>query len=281
MLAGNGPPPRDYFDRLLTMVEYEQNQLLLDLAIAQLSRIFWQFLPADVRAGKAPLVERVLWDSMLERPDPGLRKVYFRAFVDLAMSAEAVARAHAVWSGQLDIADLPLAENDLIDLLQLLAIKLPADAEDLLATQVARTENPDNLRKLQFIAPSLSPDTAVRDRFFASLADESNRQTESWVLAALANLHHPLRIADSERYIRSSLELLQEIQVTGDIFFPKRWLDETLRFHRSRMAAATVREFLAQRPEYNAQLRMKIEQSAHMMFRANAILAAETPENLR
>ena len=281
VLAGNGLLPRDYFDRLLTMVEYEQNQLLLDLAITQLSRIFWQFLPDDVRAAQAPLVERVLWEAMLEREDPGLRKVFFRAFVELAMTAEALSRAREVWSGQREIADLPLAENDLIDLLQLLAIKLPAAAENLLATQVARTENPDNVRKLQFIAPSLSPDAAVRDRFFASLADESNRQTESWVLAALDTLHHPLRIANSERYIRPSLELLQEIQVTGDIFFPKRWLDETLRFHRSQMAAATVREFLAQRPEYNVQLRMKIEQSAHMMFRANAILAAQDPENFR
>jgi aminopeptidase N len=281
MLAGRGPQPRDYFDRLLTVVETAENQLILNQAIAQLSRIFWQFLTADARAARAPLVERVLWESMLDRADPGLRKIYFRAYVDLALTAESVSRARDVWSGQLEVADLPLAENDLIDALQPLAIKLPADAGSLLATQLGRTENPDNVRKLEFIAPSLSPDTEVRDRFFASLADESNRQTENWVLTALANLHHPLRVADSERYIRPSLELLEQIQVTGDIFFPKRWLDETLRFHSSAAAAATVRDFLAERPEYNEQLRMKIEQSAHMMFRASALLSAEAAENTR
>jgi aminopeptidase N len=111
----------------------------------------------------------------------------------------------------------------------------------------------------------------VRDAFFMSLGEEANRATESWVLDALANLHHPLRIDESERYILPSLELLEEIQVTGDIFFPKRWLDETLQNHRSDTAVATVRRFLDDRPDYNEQLRMKIQQSAHMMQRANAL----------
>ena len=92
------------------------------------------------------------------------------------------------------------------------------------------------------------------------------------MLDALANLHHPLRIDQSEQYILPGLELLQEIQVTGGIFFPKRWLDETLRNHRSGTAVGTVRMFLDDRPDYNEQLKMKTLQSADMMFRANAIL---------
>jgi aminopeptidase N len=273
MLAGTGLRPGDYFDRLLALVETEENQLVLDLALDQLRQIFWQFIHEDFRAERAALVERVLRDAMNERGDPGLRKVYFQAFVDQALTPDAVAEAQAIWSGEQVVNDLPLAENDLIDMLPTLAIKLPDRAAAMLSLQMARTTNPDNARKLAFIAPSLSADAAVRDEFFASLADPANRETESWVLIALANLHHPLRIADAERYIEPSLALLEEIQVTGDIFFPKRWLDETLRYHRSAAAVAAVQSFLAKRPAYNEQLRMKIEQSAHMMFRANALLA--------
>ena len=141
--------------------------------------------------------------------------------------------------------------------------------------QLARTENPDNLRKLEFIAPSLSADPQVRDEFFASLADEANRATESWVLDALGNLHHPVRTGVSEHYILPSLELLQEIQVTGDIFFPKRWLDATLGNYSSSSAVTTVRTFLDERPDYNAQLRMKILQAADMLFRANSIIQSQ------
>ena len=168
--------------------------------------------------------------------------------------------------------ELSLAENDLINIAQSLAVRLPDEAKDIVELQVARTENPDNLRKLEFITPSLSADPAVRDEFFASLADEANRTTESWVLDALANLHHPVRTEASERYILPSLGLLQEIQVTGDIFFPKRWLDTTLGNYNSASAAATVRAFLEERPDYNAQLRMKILQAADHLFRANSIV---------
>jgi aminopeptidase N len=105
--------------------------------------------------------------------------------------------------------------------------------------------------------------------------EEENRAIESWVLDALENIHHPLRTGESEQYILPSLELLQEIQVTGDIFFPKRWLDVTLGNYRSGTAVHTVRTFLDDRPDYNQQLKMKILQSADMMFRASTLIGAD------
>ena len=120
--------------------------------------------------------------------------------------------------------------------------------------------------------PALSADGAARDRFFASLADVNNRRHEPWVLEGVAYLHHPLRAPDSQRYIRPSLERLREIQRTGDIFFPKRWLDATLANHNSHTAAVTVRRFLDNQTEYPARLRQIILQSADPLFRASAIL---------
>ena len=275
LIAGDGIAPQDYFRQLVAIAETEPNQLVLDIALDQLRRVFWLFLPEPSRQTDAPMVERVLWDAMLQADDTSIRKVYFQAFADIALTPGAVEEAYSVWAGTADVGDLRLAENDLITLAQVLAIKLPNRSDTIVSEQLARTENPDNVRKLEFVAPSLSADAATRDRFFASLADASNRETEPWVLDALANLHHPLRTAQSEAYIQPSLELLQDIQVTGDIFFPKRWLDETLGNHRSASAAAVVRRFLDERPGYNEQLRMKILQSAHMLFRASELQSAD------
>ena len=177
-----------------------------------------------------------------------------------------------VWSGRLAVEGLLLSEHDLIDITQSLAIKMPDRAEEIVADQLARTENPDNRRKLRFLAPALSADEAVRDKFFAALADEENRQVEPWVVDALENLHHPLRTEQAEKYLLPSLELLEEIQVTGDIFFPTRWLEAALENHRSSSAVLTVNTFLEERPDYSEQLRMKILQAADLMFRANAML---------
>ena len=109
------------------------------------------------------------------------------------------------------------------------------------------------------------------DAFFASLEQATNRQTEAWVIDALRNLHHPSRLQQAEKYLLPSLELLQEIQETGDIFFPSAWLMASLGNYQSTTAVATVRRFLEQRPGYSAQLRMKILQAADPMFRANRI----------
>ncbi len=185
---------------------------------------------------------------------------------------------HDVWSGQLAVEGLFLSENDLIDIARSLAIKMPDRAEEIVADQLARTENPDNRRRLGFLSPSLSADEAARDKFFAALADEENRQVEPWVVDALENLHHTLRTEQSEKYLLPSLELLEEIQVTGDIFFPTRWLDATFANHRSSSAVLTVNTFLEERPDYSEQLRMKILQAADLMFRANAMLEAEETE---
>ena len=273
VVAGIGPAPADYFARLVDVIAVEENELVLDLALDQLGTLYWVFLPESARSRLAPLVESVLWEEMQAASDPARQKLWFMAYSNMALTDGAVGNVHAAWSGDGPVAGVPLSENELIDLALELAVKLPKEAGSIVAAELGRIENPDNRRRLEFVAPSLSADEAVRDAFFASLADEANRQTESWVLDALAALHHPLRVSQSGKYILPSLELLTEIQATGDIFFPKRWLDGTLRSHQDASAAATVRAFLDERPGYNEQLRMKILQSAHLLFRASEMLA--------
>ena len=275
LLAGSGPAVQTYFLALQKIVAAEQNQLLLNLALGQLSTIYWKFLPVSSRQEYAQELERILWQSMLVQTESSKKKIYFKVFADIALSTPQVQKIHDVWSGALEIEDLRLSENDRIDLAQLLAIKLPQRAAEIIALQIENTQNPDSKRKLEFLAPSLSADGAERDRFFHSLAEEGNRHVESWVLDALRNLHHPLRTGDSEQYLLPSLELLQEIQVTGDIFFPKQWLDVTFENYRSSIAVHTVKSFLEQRPDYNEQLRMKILQSTDTLFRANVISLAD------
>ena len=64
--------------------------------------------------------------------------------------------------------------------------------------------------------------------------------------------------------------LLREIQRTGDIFFPKRWMDATLSGHQSAAAAATVRAFVDRLPpDYPERLRRVILSSADDLFRAS------------
>lgn len=266
--------PSALADLLVWAAAREDNELLLGTLLAQLETTFWSFISDDRRASLVELVEAMLWRGATAGGTPAsTRKVFFSRYRNMALSAEGIGRIMSVWSGELSLDGITLSEREMTDLAAVLAIKTPDSADTLLSEQLARIENPDARRRFTFLMPALSADAAVRDAFFERLKDVDNRAFESWVLAGLGYLHHPLRIDSSEKYILPSLELLEEVQRTGDIFFPIGWTGQTLANHRSDTAVKTVRDFLEARPDYNHQLRLKTLQAADRLFRAHQILA--------
>ena len=69
------------------------------------------------------------------------------------------------------------------------------------------------------------------------------------------------------------MELLQEIQITGDIFFPKQWLDAIMGGYNSEEAVEIIHQFLQTNPDYPENLKGKILQSADFIFRSDDILS--------
>jgi aminopeptidase N len=271
MLEQNNVEPIGLYNKLLNLIQVEENQLLQNQILGSIENIYWRFLTDEQRNDVTTETEFILWEQMNQQSESSKKKLFFNAFRDIALSPDEIQKVYAIWNGELEIEGLNLSESDFISMAGNLAVKLPDQTSEIIAKQSEQIENNDRKRRFEFISPALSNNQQVRDEFFESLKEEENRQTESWVLSALGYLHHPLRVDDSEKYIQPSLELLQEIQVTGDIFFPKRWLDVTLSNYSSDSAVQTVRSFLEDRPDYNEQLRMKILQAADGIFRANRI----------
>ena len=151
-----------------------------------------------------------------------------------------------------------------------LSIRLPEKHETILQTQRNRISNPDRLRQFDFISQAVTPDTLQMDAFFQSLLKAENRRIEPWTASALAYLNHPLREKYSVKYIRPGLEALEEIQRTGDIFFPKNWASALLRNYKSKEAYQEVQAFFEARPEYPPLLKNKILQAAWPLYREAA-----------
>jgi aminopeptidase N len=271
MLSGRGLAPRQLLSRYLTQTTEETNDLNIKLLTGQMSTIFWQFLKPTERDALASTLEKALWQAMLAQPKPGEQKLYFKAYQSIALTLEAQKRLHGIWRSQKAPGLVKLTEDDYTALALALVVRDYPAPRPILPQQLARITNVDRRQRLEFLAPALSPEVAVRDQFFASLKDEKNREKEAWVQAALGYLHHPLRQATSEKYLPASLDLLEEIQQTGDIFFPAGWLQATLGSYQSPTAARTVREFLAAHPTYNPQLRNKLLQAADDLFRAEKL----------
>lgn len=262
--------PASFFDRVAAALPREADELILNRLTAMLSELFWRRLDAAERVVLSAPLEAMLWREA-NSPDrtQSARATFYSRFRALATSDDGVARLQRLWSGEESVAGLPLSEADMIELATGLALRGAGNAQQIIEEQEARIENADRLARFRFVRPSLSEREEERLAFFSSLQRRENREREPWVLAAIANLHHPLLAERSIALIRPSLDLLEEIQETGDIFFPGRWLDATLSGYASEEAAQLVRGYLTDKPELSSRLKNKVLQSADTLLRPN------------
>ncbi|HWL85798.1 MAG TPA: M1 family aminopeptidase, partial [Polyangiaceae bacterium] len=268
MLDGHIAPAR-IRDLLLAALPRETDELNVQAMLADLRTIFWRFTAPDARVSMAPRIEETLRAGLGAAKTVSVRAAWFKALRSVALTPATIDWLASVWRREVAIDGLPLAETDEADLALELAVRDHPKSEEILHAQLDRFANPDRKARFAFVMPAVSSDATARDAFFESLKHVENRAHEAWVLEAAGYLHHPLRADASEKYIRPALDLVREIQRTGDIFFPKRWADATLGGHRSPRAAADVRAFLDGLPaDYPPRLRWVVESSADMLVRA-------------
>ena len=265
-------PPRALLDALLAALPVEREELVSLQVTGLLGNTYWRFLSDDERTAIAPAVEQVLWSELERAATPGKKGAFFAAIVGNTLTAEGVARLERIWRKTETPRGLPLAEQQYVGLAEALAVRGVAGAESILDEQEGRITNPDRRERFRFVRKALSADRSVRDSLFRGLAQIENRRRESWVLDAMAAMNHPLRAREALANLRASLELGEEIQRTGDIFFPLRWFAATLDGHQSAEAADTVRRFLAEHPQYPPRLRGKLLQAADELFRAVEVM---------
>ena len=271
MLDGKGNSPERLLAFLRLAMTREPEELNLNILLDQLSAIFWRFLTPAERKALAPGLEAELWQAMLRVPAGNEKKLLFRTYSNIVLSREGELRLYEIWKAQLPPADVKLSEDDYTGLAAALALREYPGYADVLQEQGNRIRNGDRKSRWQYLQTALSADTAERDRFFASLQDPTARRKEAWVLMALSYLHHPLRVAYSEKYLPATLEWLAAVQRTGDVFFPQSWLASSFGYYQTASAAKIVSDFLQRHPGYNPKLKAKILQATDNLFRAQKI----------
>ena len=269
MLEGRAKPA-DLLSAALRGLPREDTEQNVQLIAGYLSDLFWRFSSDGERRTIAATLEQTLRAGLTRAQTSSLKSTYFSAFRSTMTTPAGVAFLERVWKRQEKIPGLVLAEPDEATMALELAVRAVPNTSAILDEQRMRFANPDRKARFEFVMPALSGDPATRDRFFDSLANVANRRREPWVTEGLSYLNHPLRADESRKHLRASLDLLREIQRTGDIFFPRNWLNAVLSGHHSREAAAIVRTFLAGQPDYPVRLRRIILQSADTLLRSSA-----------
>ena len=264
--------PESALDVLIKGVSTETDEFVLKNSINGVYSIFWKFIPTEQRYKIGEELEFKLKERLLKGDlSPSFKKTLFDLYEGIAYSESGRDVLYRIWNKSLVIKNLNLNEDDYTSLAATLALYNHSEAENILKTALADISNPDRKKRLEFLLPSLSNIEKDRDEFMLSLAKAENREKESWVTSALYNIHHPLRQASAQKHLKMCLELAEEIQLTGDIFFPKNWLDATIGNYTSIEAHKTLEQFINENPNFPSVLKNKLLQSTDDIYRAKLI----------
>ena len=143
-----------------------------------------------------------------------------------------------------------------------LAMMLPLQWEEITSLQLSRLTSEDRKNEYRFISRACNPNTKVQDELFEELKQKENRHTEPWAQTLLALLNDETREPHNNRYVIPGLDMLEEVQRTGDIFFPGYWVNALLGGHRSLEAKKIVEDFVNSHPEYPQKLMNKLLEAA-------------------
>jgi aminopeptidase N len=260
--------PGEFLDLALRALPRETDEQNTQRILSYTERAFWHEISTAERPVRAPKLEALLRAGVAQARTSSQKSAWFQTFRDVALTRDALVWLERVWRRDEKIDGLTFAEPDEIEMALNLAVREVPGWQEILAAQLDRTQNPDRKARFEFVMPALSADAAVREASFARFRELRNRSHEPWVLEAERFLNHPLREAHARRFVGPALDLLEEIQRTGDIFFPKRWMDATLAGHRSPQAAVTVRSFLKEHPGLPERLRWVVLNAADDLFRS-------------
>ena len=250
--------PGDFMLATLYLASPEQNELLLSAYSNYLTGML-SYLTDEER----PDGEEMLWMAAQTHPVKSFRQQLLRSLSRIAQSPEVADSIFAIWKeGKHPL----LNERDYMQMAYHLAIVRPNEWQEIISTQRSRLSNADVIKEFDFVSRACTPDTLEQKKLFESLLKQENRAVEPYAANMLSLLNDPTREPYNSIFITPGLEVLEEIQRTGDIFFPLNWCQSLLNGHRSKAAADLVQAFLDSHPNYPSQLRNKLLQAAHPLL---------------
>ena len=244
---------RRWLNFLLDYIPREKNYLIASTLNGYLTKPMLEVGTAEDEAR--------LWEIATTCDNPALSRRLKMTLAHVMRSEEVCAKMYDMWSAE---SAKMLNESDYMTLAYELAVRYPEHYNEIYSTQLERITNADRRNQFEYIMRGTHPDTEVRDALFESLMEPANRRIEPWTATLLSYLNHHLRQEEAVKYIYRGLEEIEEVQRTGDIFFPRNWAGALLGGHTSDKAKAEVERFLCDHSDLNQLLRNKILQAADM-----------------
>jgi aminopeptidase N len=240
--------------------------------------------------------ETMLLDRLQNAPTPGQRVTFFRAFVNNASTAQSrvvlkdmlrQSSSTSALRGGLPPANRAAATGDRapsggsptpnggspglkpkdrFDIVTRLAVLNDPDAPRLLA-DLERTETTDEAKRYAYIARAAFPTAENKTKFWNDFVGNKDL-SESWIEGAVVPFNSIRHAALTQPYLQKALTELPTLKRTRKIFFINNWLSAWLSGQRDQAALDIVNKFLADNPQLDNDLRLKVLENLDIVERA-------------
>ena len=243
---------------LLDFLSHENNELIASTTCTFINNLTGCLNPKDRAATEGRLYELTQQHGL-----QSVRQTLLRQLSLKAVSPQVLNNLYGIWEKQEASF---LNNRDYMRMAYHLAIMFPERWQDIIALQHSRLTTKDERREFGFVSRACTPDADVQQQLFNDLLKVENRRVEPWARTMLALLNDPVREPLSNRYLVPGLDVLEEIQRTGDIFFPGYWLSSLLDGHHSSQAVEIVNTWLDNHPTLAPALKNKVMENAYWLL---------------
>jgi aminopeptidase N len=216
-------------------------------------------------------LENLLIEKIRNAPTLGLRITFYRAFLNIAASEKSRLFLKDVLGGKTQIKDFKLKTKDKFDIVTRLAVSGDADAPKLLA-DLQKTETSDDARRYAYAVGAGFGTREAKEKYFGDFLN-NKEISESWIEAAFVPFNAVRHSELTLPYLEKALAELPNLKRSRKIFFVNGWLGAFIGGQKDEKALAAVNKFLADNPNLDRDLRLKILENSDALERAVKIRA--------
>jgi aminopeptidase N len=263
--------PADYVRLVIKNLNVEADESTIQTLLGSVSTAMNYYLSDAQRAEFAPQIETLLIGKMQNAPTLGLRITFYRAFLNSVSTENARTILKDVLSGKSVIKDLKLKTKDKFDIATRLLIVNDNEAPKILA-ELEKTETSDEAKRYAYAARAGIATAENKARFWTDFV--SNKEiSESWIEAAFAPFNSTRHAELTLPFLEKALAELPNLKRTRKIFFVNGWLAAFIGGQKSEQALSIINKFLADNPDLDRDLRLKILENADGLERSVRIRA--------
>ena len=281
--------PKDYVELVIKNINVESDESTIQTLLSRVSTAMNYYLPDKQRDELAPKIEAVLIDKMHNAPTLGTRITYYRAFLNIASSDKARMILKEIYSGDFGFGGgdtkmcagvkevngkmiyaanpaIPMKTKDRFDIVTKLLILGDASAPEMLA-ELEQRETADEAKRYAYAAQA-GIGTAENKAKFWNDYTNNKEISESYLESSLGAFNSPKQADLTLPYLEKALRELPNLKRNRKIFFVNGWLSAFIGGQKSEQALAVVNKFLADNPNLDKDLRLKILENADNLERA-------------